>query len=64
MDEGTGQTDEVNLPWRTGYLLSRLLPLTCGLDLVADDDEEYDLVIKVSTGQMNVHAIHDWMKAG
>ncbi len=47
---------------RTGYTLSRLMLLTYDVDLVASDDEEYDMVIRVATGQMDVDAIRDWMK--
>ncbi len=39
---------------RTGYVLARLILLTYDMDLQASDDEEYDLVIRVATGQLQV----------
>ena len=47
---------------RTGYTLARLMLLTYDKDLQASDDEEYEMVIEVATGRMDVEAIHAWMK--
>lgn len=47
---------------RAGYTLARLTLLTYDLDLHASDDEEYDMVIGVATGQMDVDAIVAWME--
>lgn len=47
---------------RAGYTLARLTLFTYDLDLVAPDDEEYDMVIRVATGQMEVEAIVAWME--
>lgn len=47
---------------RAGYTLARLTLMTYDLDLSATDDEEYDIVIRVATGQMDVDAIRAWMK--
>lgn len=47
---------------RTGYVLARLILLTYDMDLQASDDEEYDLVIRVATGQLEVEEVHVWMK--
>ncbi|MCO5276069.1 MAG: type II toxin-antitoxin system death-on-curing family toxin [Flavobacteriales bacterium] len=47
---------------RTGYVLARLTLLTYDMDLQAGDDEEYDLVIRVATGQLEVEEVHAWMK--
>ena len=47
---------------RAGYTLARLTLLTYDLDLHAADDEEYDMVIQVATGQMDVEGIVAWMK--
>lgn len=47
---------------RAGYTLARLMLLTYDLDLRATDDEEYDMVIQVATGQMDVEGIVAWMK--
>jgi death-on-curing protein len=48
---------------RTGYTLGRLTLVTFDLDLQATDDEEYDMVIQVATGQLDVDGIVAWMKA-
>jgi death-on-curing protein len=47
---------------RAGYTLGRLTLITFDLDLQATDDEEYDMVIQVATGQMDVEGIVVWMK--
>lgn len=46
---------------RAGYTLARLTLLSYDLDLHASDHEEYDMVIQVATGQMDVEAIVAWM---
>ena len=46
---------------RTGYILMRLTLITYGLDVVASDDDEYDLVIAIATGKMDVDAIKEWL---
>jgi death-on-curing protein len=48
---------------RAGYTLGRLTLITFDLDLQATDDEEYDMVIQVATGQLDVEGIVAWMKA-
>jgi death-on-curing protein len=47
---------------RAGYTLDRLTLITFDLDLQATDDEEYDMVIQVATGQLDVEGIVAWMK--
>lgn len=47
---------------RAGYTLGRLTLITFDLDLKASDDEEYDMVIQVATGQLDVDGIVAWMK--
>lgn len=47
---------------RAGYVLARLILITQGLDLRATDDEEYDMVIQVATGQLDVQGIVKWME--
>lgn len=47
---------------RAGYTLARLTLMSHDLDLKASDDEEYDMVIQVATGQMDVDAIRSWME--
>jgi death-on-curing protein len=46
---------------RAGYTLSRLTLMTYDLDLKASDDEEYDMVIQVATGQLDVDGIRAWL---
>jgi len=46
---------------RTGYVLARLTLNTFDLDLRAADDEEYDVVIQVATGQLDVDGIRAWL---
>lgn len=47
---------------RAGYTLGRLTLITFDLDLHATDDEEYDMVIQVATGQLAVEGILAWMR--
>ncbi len=47
---------------RTGYALARLILQDAGLDITADENEKYDMVIQVATGQMDVEGIVAWMK--
>jgi death on curing protein len=47
---------------RAGYVLARLLLMTYDLDLRAPDDEEYDMVIQVATGLLDVQGIVKWME--
>jgi death-on-curing protein len=47
---------------RTGYALARLILQDAGLDITADENEKYDMVILVATGQLDVEGIVAWMK--
>lgn len=47
---------------RTGYALARLILQDAGLDITADENEKYDMVNQVATGQMDVEGIVAWMK--
>ena len=47
---------------RAGYTLGRLMLMTYDVDLRAADDEEYDMVILVATGQLDVDGIVAWMR--
>lgn len=42
---------------RAGYILMRLTLRTFDMDMHAKDEEEYDLVIKVATGQLDVDGV-------
>ncbi|HMN05046.1 MAG TPA: type II toxin-antitoxin system death-on-curing family toxin [Flavobacteriales bacterium] len=45
---------------RAGYMLMRLTLRTYGLDLQAEDEEEYALIIQVATGNLDVDGIRAW----
>ncbi|WKV14036.1 type II toxin-antitoxin system death-on-curing family toxin [Marivirga harenae] len=47
---------------RTGYVLSRLMIMNDKLDIYADQDEKYDLVISVSKGEKDFEQIKDWLE--
>lgn len=47
---------------RTGYVLARLTLITYDQDLVASDDEEYDLVIRVATGELDIQRVRAWLQ--
>jgi len=46
---------------RTGYVLGRLVLQQGGLDIQAGEDERYDMVIQVATGQLDVDGIRAWL---
>ena len=47
---------------RTGYAMMRLLILESGQDLNANEEDKYQFVIRISTGQLDYDAILDWLK--
>jgi death-on-curing protein len=47
---------------RTGYALARLLLQDAGLDIDASQDEKYDLVIRVATGELDVERVRAWLQ--
>jgi death-on-curing protein len=47
---------------RTGYVLARLLVMNDKLDIYADQDEKYDLVISVSKSETDFAQIKDWLE--
>jgi len=47
---------------RTGYVLMRLLLLQSGQDIQADQEEKYNFVISIATGQLNLDGIKDWIE--
>jgi len=47
---------------RTGYALARLLLQDAGLDIDASQDEKYDLVIRVATGELDVDGVRSWLQ--
>jgi death-on-curing protein len=48
---------------RTAYVLMRLILLDNGLDIVAEQDDKYKMVISASTGDMRFDDIRDWIQA-
>jgi death on curing protein len=48
---------------RSGYVLARLTLITYDMDLVATDDAEYDFVIRVATGVLDVEHVRAWLQA-
>lgn len=47
---------------RTGYALARLILQDADLDIEAGEDDRYDMVILVATGQLDVDGIVAWMR--
>ena len=48
---------------RTGYVLMRLTLMQYGKDVKATQDEKYDFVIGVASGQTDFNGIVTWIKA-
>ena len=47
---------------RTGYVLMRLLLLQSGQDIQSEQEEKYDFVISIATGQLTFNGIKDWIE--
>ena len=47
---------------RTGYVLMRLTLLAYQKDIAASQDEKYDFVIQVASGQLAFEQIVEWIK--
>jgi death-on-curing protein len=48
---------------RTAYVLMKLILMDNGLDIIADQDEKYDMVISSSKGEMRFDDIKNWIQA-
>lgn len=48
---------------RTGYAMMRLILLEAGLDIQVDEEEKYQFVISISTGQLEYEQIVEWLQA-
>lgn len=48
---------------RTAYVLMRLILLGNGLDIVADQDDKYQMVISASAGDIRFDDIKSWIQA-
>ena len=46
---------------RTGYVLARLTLMDAHFDLVASEEEKYQLVIDVSIGRLDFTAVKNWL---
>jgi death on curing protein len=46
---------------RTGYVLMRLMLLENGYDIEASEDEKYDFVIAIASGDIRYEAIVKWL---
>ncbi len=46
---------------RTGYVLMRLLLIDNGLDINASQEEKYELVISIASGQIKFDEIIEWL---
>ena len=46
---------------RTGYVLMRIVLLEFGFDIKASEDEKYDFVIKIASGQLEYEDIYSWI---
>ena len=46
---------------RIGYVLMRLMLLDFGLDITSNQDEKYDFVTGIASGNLNFDQICDWI---
>ncbi|TAE04656.1 MAG: type II toxin-antitoxin system death-on-curing family toxin, partial [Bacteroidetes bacterium] len=47
---------------RTGYVLMRLILMQFGNDIIATQNEKYDFVIEVASGQIEFQEIVAWIR--
>jgi death on curing protein len=47
---------------RTGYVLARLLMMSNQLNIDADQEQKYQFVISISTGELNFDQIREWLE--
>lgn len=47
---------------RIGYVIMRLFILESGNDIIATQDEKYDFVIKIATGELDFNGICNWLR--
>jgi len=47
---------------RTGYALARLVLQDAGLDIQANKEEKYDMVILIATGKLDVDGVRAWLE--
>lgn len=46
---------------RTGYVLMRIFLISNGFDINASQEEKYDFVINIASGQLKFEHIADWL---
>jgi death-on-curing protein len=46
---------------RTGYVIMRAFLLNNGLDITASQEEKYNLVVSIASGQLKLEQIIDWL---
>ncbi len=47
---------------RTGYTLMRLFLMNNGFDIQATEDEKYDFVIGIASGELTIEQITEWLE--
>ena len=47
---------------RTGYVLMRLMLLNSGKNIIATEEDKYNFVIEIASGNMNFKIIRKWIK--
>jgi death on curing protein len=47
---------------RTGYVLMRLILIENGFDIVASQDEKYEFVVEIASGNLKFNQIVEWLK--
>ncbi|MFT6873596.1 MAG: death-on-curing protein [Roseivirga sp.] len=47
---------------RTGYVLARLLLMNTQLDIYAEQEQKYQFVISISTGELSFDQIKEWLE--
>ena len=47
---------------RTGYVLMRLLLLQSAQDIQAEQEEKYDFMISIATGELTFQGIKQWIR--
>lgn len=47
---------------RTGYVVTRLFLNKHGLDIISSEEEKYEFVISIASGELNFDKILEWFK--
>lgn len=46
---------------RTGYVLMRIMLMKYGSDIHASQEEKYDFIIRIASGEKNIDLIKEWI---